>query len=177
MFLGLSFIANVGLETSILVKGYDDIVSREGVELHGTVDGDASVGHDEHQRGAGGDAVVIIDFQSSAFHTDSRVFHVESVNPLQAFLIVFTVRNLHEIHVMLVATHDAVCLGHERHDRWVEVVGEEEVDEDSLSSVEDFKQVVFMALNVDDGKINGFLQWSDLRMETRTKEQEADEDD
>ena len=68
-------------------------------------DGDAAVGHDEDERGTGGDAIELEHLVAASVFSDGGKLNAMFVGPLLAYGIGVCVRDLHIEHIVHVAAH------------------------------------------------------------------------
>lgn len=164
-------------KAAVLLQQRDHLLYREGVHGRIALDGDAAVGHDEDDGGAGRDAILVEDLGATAFHADGGILDIEFINPPLTHLVVVDVGDLHEEHVVLVASHLGVGTGNVRLNLAAAATGvEEKVDEHGLASVEDVEKVDFFAVAVGGREVDGFVERRGLRIQGGSSEQECDED-
>ena len=141
----------------VLSHGVHHVLRGEWIEIQQSFDGDAAVGHDEDERGAGLDAIQVEHLIAPAVLSDGGKFNAVFVGPLLTSGIAVDVGNFNIKHVVHVAAHLGVGtrdIG--RNHLALAASVEEEVDEDGLASVEDLEEVVSLSMAVGDGEVNGF---------------------
>ncbi len=160
---------------AVLLHGVHHILGRERIEIQQASDGDAAVGHDEDERGAGLDAVKVEDLVAAAVLPDGGELYAIFVGPLLAGGIAVDVRNLDVEHIVHVAAHLGIGTRNVgRNHLALAASVEEEVDEDGLASVEDFEEVVGLPVAVGDGEVNGLRERGLLCAKACAKEQERE---
>ena len=112
---------------------------------------------------------VVKAYFAKVFASEGHAF----VGPLLAGGIAVDVRNLDVEHIVHVAAHLGIrpCNVGRNHLALAASV-EKEIDEDGLTSVEDFEEVVGLPVAVGDGEVNGLREWGLLCAKACAKEQE-----
>ncbi len=161
---------------AVTLHGIDHILCREGIEIQQALDGDAAVGHDEDEGGAGLDAIKVENLVAAAVLADGGEFNTVFVGPLLADGIAVDIGDFDVEHIVHVAAHLGIRTRDVRRDLLALTAGvEEEVDEDGLTAVKDLEEVVSLSVAVGDGEVNGFGEVGLLCAKTYSKEQEREE--
>ena len=176
VFIHADAAAIVGLKP-VLSHGVHHVLRGEWIEIQQSFDGDAAVGHDEDERGAGLDAIQVEHLVAASVFADGGELNAVFVGPLLTSGIAVDVGDFDVEHIVHVAAHLGVGtrdVG--RNHLALAASVEEKVDEDGLASVEDFEEVVGLSMAVGDGEVNGFGEGGLLCAEACAKEQEREKD-
>ena len=151
---------------AVLFQGSDDGLG--GIDGPQVLDDDLTVRHDEDDSRILADAVLAADGMAAAIGANGGIFHAIIGDPILAGRITIRGGDFHIEHVMHVTAHGIVGFDNLRRGLLARAAsGEEEVDEHSLTAVEDVEQVDLGAVAVGSRKVYGFRVGA-LRFQAKT---------